>query len=116
MADIRFPFGRADVRALSNTADATALTVSVTNGGLTYVKLNNAITANLTVTFDVDPEIGAGALLFIEVAASGANRTLSFGTSTATAVSQTITASQSNVLEFVHNGSKFIMCGNQRIV
>lgn len=74
---VRFPFGEADVQ---NVTSAATIDLTVTNAGLTYVKLSTlsaAATVNVTA---VAANMVDGAMLFIEIPSDGTARNVTPGT------------------------------------
>lgn len=110
MIDPRYPFGPADVQ---NIASAATVALSITNGGLTYVRFTQ-LTAAMALTCTVSSDIKAGALLFVEIPSDATARTVTPGAGfTSAALAGTI--SKTKVASFVYDGSTFINTGFNQI-
>jgi hypothetical protein len=103
MTNIKFPFGNADVQAL--TADgAQALTIT---DGLTIIDgVTTEATGNRTLNLTIDDDLPPGAMLFIQNKTNGAE-TLIFGTGI-TGATLTGVAGKTFGLLAVYNGTVFI--------
>ena len=110
MNPVRYPFGPADVQSV--TAAAT-ISLEVTNGGLTYVKLSQLGEAVTALTVTVPDDMPSGALLYLEIpCATAYNVTPSTGF---TSAALSGTANKTKVASFVFIDGKFVNTGLQTI-
>lgn len=102
-AQIQYPWGAAEVQSVTATNDSVQFTVS---NQVSYVY--STIDSNTVVKATVGSEIRNGAILYVELAASGVpNRTVTF--SGLLAPSTTFTAAKTRILTFVYrSGYKLV--------
>ncbi len=106
MAKIRHPFGVAEVAVLS-VSGAQALTIeddqTIVDG------VTNSASGNRTLNLTIDPELKAGARLFLKAKTDGTETTI-FGTGI-TSATITGVAGKTKTQEFVFDGSAFLPVG-----
>lgn len=113
MADIRYPFGKADFK---NVTTSTSIDVNITNSGLSYVTLASNLTAATTINLIPDAEIQDGALCYVQVPNGGTDRAVTFGSTYATTLgAQTVTANQTVVFGFIFKSGKWLQISTQRV-
>lgn len=103
MNPVRFPFGAPDVQSVTAAA-SIALTVS--NSGLTYVKLS-ALPAAATVTVTVPDDMPNGGRLQIEIPCGATARDTTFSTGFTGAVVVGV-INKTKVASFVYIDGSFI--------
>lgn len=108
MAELIFPFGKADSQSVTPAAGVAAATIA---NNLTIVDLGT-LAANTTLNLTLDKDLNAGAVLIVKAASDGTARSLTFGTGcTAAAVSGTINKTKTKMLMF--NGTTFLGLNEQ---
>ena len=104
MGVTRFPFGPADVQDI---AAAAAVTINITNSGLTYARLS-ALTAATTITLGTIPaDIPQGAELIVELPCGATARDTTFSTGFTGAVVVGV-INKTKVATFRYIGTSFV--------
>lgn len=104
-----FPFGNADVQALTSGA---AMAVTIKNS-LTVINMTQMAAAG-TLNLTLSGQIRVGARIILKTSADGTNRALTPGTLMSGAA-VTITASKSFALEYFYDGSNFVHIGTTQL-
>jgi hypothetical protein len=102
MSDIKFPFGDADVQAMTETG-AQALTITDNLTILDGVTVE--ATGNRRINLTVDAEVPVGAMLLVRNQTNG-TETLTFGTGITAPVQTGVAGTIHNQL-FMYNGTVF---------
>lgn len=99
--NVRHPFGLASIQTI---ADAAAMPVTIANG-VTFLNIDT-MAQDSTLNLTIDPDLLAGALLYVKVASDATARALVPGTGiTGTSVAGTI--SKTKLIQYVYDGSTF---------
>lgn len=106
----RYPFGPADVQ---NVTSAANVALTLTNGGLTYVKFSQ-MTANMALTVAVPEDMPQGAMLYLELPSDSSARNVTPGTGF-TSAALPGTGSKTKVASFIFVGDKFVNTGLTQI-
>lgn len=99
--EVLFPFSEklTPVHAATHAVNITQF--------ITFLQPGTA-TANITINLTPNPQLTPGAKLYLRVAASGANRTVTFGTGFATLAAVTVNDGTTKYMSFVFDGTNFI--------
>lgn len=109
---INYPFGGAGV----TTSDNDSLTLNLNVYNLVEFVEIESTTLDTILTINV-PDVSyvrRGAELYIKATADGTNRDISFGTNI-TGTANTVTASKTDILYFIFDGSAYLLVSSNQI-
>lgn len=108
MAEINFPFGKADSQSVTPAAGVAAATVA---NNLTIIDLGT-LDANATLNLTLDADLNVGSLLLVKAGSDGTGRNVTFGTG-CTAAALAGVASKNKTKLLIYNGSTFLGVNEQ---
>ena len=108
--NLSYPFGSADVQSFT---PAASVTLTIKNQ-LTIANADSAMAAGMTINMSAQQGLKAGAMVFLRAASDGTARTITPGTGV-TGTTEAGVISKTKVLEFVYNGSTFILINARQI-
>ena len=105
MAEIKYPFGAADIQT---PADAETINVDITDQ-LTILTMPT-LGGNRTLNLSASEELMPGAVVFIDQAQNGTGRDLAFGSGGSTIAAPDLTgvANDRDTIALMWNGSAFV--------
>jgi hypothetical protein len=111
MATIKYPFGAADVQAMTATGTQA---ITITNSLTMIDGHTTTATGNRTLNLSIDSELPIGAIIHVSHK-TAATQTLTFGTGITSATITGVTG-KTHTQSFIYNGTAFVaMGGDQQI-
>lgn len=104
--NLRYPFGAAT--AVTSDADSLTLALSPTNALEVVTITAETLDTILTINVTIGAQARIGDMLLIEATADGSNRAITFGTGI-TGAANTVTATKTDVLTAIYNGTAYIV-------